>query len=329
MSGILVYSEVEQTALGLLTRGRDLAAELGKPLTVALLGEEAGGWADACFAHGAQRAYVGNDPDMIVFQAGTYAAALTQIVAQAEADIILMGSTRRGRELAPRLAQKLSAGCVTDAIGLSLQDGRLVAERRALGGNTVSAEVITSPQQVIAVMPKLFDAEPLGLSLGTKPSGAGAGEVIEVALTLEPPATRLVERRPKEAGAVNVEEAELLVCIGRALKEESDLAMIQNLADVLSGVVGCTRAVSHEYHWLSEDQMIGLSGKASSPRLYVGIGISGQIQHTVGILDSKVIVAINNDKNAPIFKIADYGIVGDLYRVVPRLIEQLQSGVGE
>lgn len=317
MSGILVYSEVEQTALGLLTRGRDLAAKLGKPLAVALLGEGSAGRADACFAHGANQAWVGNDPDLTVFQAGTHAAALAQIVAQAEADIILMGSTRRGRELAPRLAQKLSAGCVTDAIGLSLQDDRLVAERRALGGNTVSVEAIASPQQVIAVMPKLFDAEP---------GGTGAGELIEAALTLEPPATRLVERRPKEAGAVNVEEAEVLVCIGRALNEESDLPMIQDLADKLGGVVGCTRAISHEYHWLSEDQMVGLSGKISSPRLYIGIGISGQIQHTVGILDSGVIIAINNDKNAPIFKIADYGIVGDLYRVVPRLIEQLQGG---
>ncbi len=319
MSGILVYSEVEPTALGLLTRGRDLAAGLGRALAVALLGEEAAGRADACLAHGANRAYVGNDPALTVFQASTYAAALAQIVAQAEADIILMGSTRRGRELAPRLAQKLSAGCVTDAIGLSLQDGRLVVERRALGGNTVSAEVITSPQQVITVMPKLFDAQP---------GGAGKGEVIEVTLALEPPATRLVERRPKEAGAVNVEEAEVLVCIGRALAEESDLPLIQNLADTLGGVVGCTRALSHEYRWLSEDQMVGLSGKVSSPRLYVGIGISGQIQHTVGILDSQVIVAINNDKNAPIFKIADYGIVGDLYQVVPRLIEQLQTELG-
>jgi electron transfer flavoprotein alpha subunit len=317
MSGILVYSEVEQTALGLLTRGRDLAAGLGKPLIVALLGEGAADRADACFAHGANRAYVGNNPALTVFQASTYAAALAQIVAQAEVDMILMGSTRRGRELAPRLAQKLSAGCVTDAIGLSLQDDRLVAERRALGGNTVSAEAIISSHQVIAVMPKLFDAEP---------GGSSAGEIVEVALELEAPTTKLMERRPKEAGAVNVEEAEVLVCIGRALNEEGDLAMIQNLADTLGGVVGCTRPISHEYYWLLEDQMVGLSGKISSPRLYVGIGISGQIQHTVGILDSKVIVAINKDKNAPIFKIADYGIVGDLYRVVPNLIERLQEG---
>ena len=102
--------------------------------------------------------------------------------------------------------------------------------------------------------------------------------------------------------------------------------MIQNLADTLGGVVGCTRAISHEYHWLSEEQMVGLSGKVSSPTLYIGIAISGQIQHTVGIMDSKVIVAINKDKNAPIFKMADYGIVGDLYQVVPKLIGELSGG---
>ena len=316
MSGILVYSEMESTALGLLTKGRELAAELGKPLAVALLGEEAAGRTDACFAHGAGQAFVGNDPALAVFQAATHAAALVQIIARAEADIILIGSTRRGRELAPRLAQKLAAGCVTDATKLSLQDGRLIVERRALGGNTISASVITSRQQVVSVMPRLFDAEP---------GGSGEGKVIEVALELEPPAMRLVERRSKEAGAVNVEEAEVLVCVGRGLAEEGDLPLIQGLADALGGVVGCTRPLSHESHWLSEDQMVGLSGKVSSPNLYVGVGLSGQIQHTVGIMDATLIIAINSDKNAPIFKVADYGIVGDLYQVVPRLVEQLQE----
>jgi electron transfer flavoprotein alpha subunit len=107
---------------------------------------------------------------------------------------------------------------------------------------------------------------------------------------------------------------QVLVCIGRGVGEQRDLEMIQVLANTLGGVVGCTRPVSHDKHWLSEDQMIGISGKISSPRLYIGIGLSGQIQHAVGIMGSKVTVAINNDKNAPIFKMADYGIVGDLYR---------------
>lgn len=319
MNGIIVYSELEETALGLLTKGRELATALNKPLSVALLGDEAAGQADVYLAHGATKAYVGDDQALTHFQARTYADALAQVVTQAEADIILIGSTRRGRELAPRLAQKLTAGCVTNAMGLSIQDDRLVIERRSLGGNTISTKIITSPQQVIAVMPKLYDA---------LPEAAVVGEVIPVSLELEPLTTRLVERRPKEAGIVNLEEADVLVCVGRGLDNEDDLSLIHTLADSLGGMVGCTRPISHEYHWLAEDQMVGLSGKESSPRLYIAIGISGQIQHTVGIMDAKVIVAINNDANAPIFKVADYGIVGDLYQVVPKLIERLRSELG-
>ena len=319
MNGIIVYSELEETALGLLTKGRELATALNKPLSVALLGNEAAGQTDVYFTHGATKAYVGDDRVLTHFQARTYAAALAQVVTQAEADIILIGSTRRGRELAPRLAQKLTAGCVTNAIGLSIQDDRLIIERRSLGGNTISIKIITSPQQVIAVMPKLYDA---------LPEAAVVGEVIPVSLELEPLTTRLVERRPKEAGIVNLEEADVLVCVGRGLDNEDDLSLIHALADSLGGMVGCTRPISHEYHWLAEDQMVGLSGKESSPRLYIAIGISGQIQHTVGIMDAKVIVAINNDANAPIFKVADYGIVGDLYQVVPKLIEKLRSELG-
>jgi electron transfer flavoprotein alpha subunit len=314
MSGILIYSELENTALGLLTKGRELAAELNKPLSVALLRNAAE--VEGYFAHGATQAFVGDDPSLTHFQASTYAAALAQIIALAEADIILIGSTRRGRELAPRLAQKLSAGCVTDAISLSLQDNRLVIERRALGGNTVSNRVITSPKQVISVMPKLYDAEP---------SASEVGEVIPVSLDLEPPTSTVIERKPKERGGENLEEAEILVCIGRGLSSHDDLPMIQTLADTLGGLVGCTRPLSHEYHWMTEDLMIGLSGVEVSPRLYLAVGISGQIQHTVSIMDAQVIVAINSDTNAPIFKIADYGIVGDLYMVVPKLIEQLKA----
>jgi len=168
-------------------------------------------------------------------------------------------------------------------------------------------------------MPKLYEADPVT---------GGAGEVIPVSLELQGPTTRVLERRPKKAGTVNLEEAEVLVCVGRGLNDKGDLALIQSLADSVGGMLGCTRPISHEYHWLTEDQMVGLSGKEASPRLYLAIGISGQIQHTVGVMNAKVIVAINNDKNAPIFKIADYGIVGDLYQVVPKLIEKLRSEFG-
>lgn len=316
MTGILVYSEVEETALGLLSKGRELANELNMPLSIALLGNFSPDQSDVYFAHGATRAYTGDDPHLAHFQASTYASALAQVVAQAEADVILIGATRRGRELAPRLAQKLSAGCISDATNLYLVNNRLVAERRALGGNTISAKTISSPNQVISVMPKLYDAQP---------RGAGSGEVIPVPLNLALPMTSVVEQRPKEAGSVNLEDAHVLICVGRGMGSKDDLALIASLANLMDGMVGCTRPISHDYHWLTEDQMVGLSGKEVSPDLYIAIGVSGQIQHTVGILNAKTIIAINNDSNAPIFKMADYGIVGDLYKVVPLLIEQLQS----
>jgi electron transfer flavoprotein alpha subunit len=319
MNGILVYSEVQETALGLLTEGRSLAADLDKPLTVALLGGEVANQTDVYFVHGAAQVYVGVDPALVHFQASVYAEALSQVITQAESDIILIGSTRRGRELAPRLAQKLSAGCVTDAINLSFQSNGLIVERRALGGSTVSTKVITSPQQVISVMPKRYDAEPGSYSMG---------EVIQVSLDLKSTTTRVVEQRPKESGTVNLEEAEVLICVGRGLSSQDDLTLIHTLADKLGGMVGCTRPISHDYHWLTEDQMVGLSGVEASPLLYLGVGVSGQIQHTVGIMDAKLVIAINSDQNAPIFKIADYGIIGDLYQVVPMLIEQIQGEFG-
>ena len=312
MSGVLVYSERESVALELLT----FASTLKRPVAVALVGEAASAWAKNCFAHGAKRAFTSTDPTLSELQTDVLAEALAQIAKQASADVILIGSTLRGREVAARLAQKLNAGCITDANGLRFEDGQLVTTRYALGGNTVSTQVIKSPLQVIAVMPQAIQAMPTG--------EVGSIEVIEVELSLAPSPVNLVERRPKQAGSVNVESAKVLVCIGRGVGEQRDLEMIQVLANTLGGVVGCTRPVSHDKHWLSEDQMIGISGKMSSPRLYIGIGLSGQIQHTVGIMGSKVTVAINNDKNAPIFKMADYGIVGDLYQVVPKLTGKLR-----
>lgn len=314
MNGILVYSDSKETALGLLAKARRLAGQNGPPISLAILGMQDGPLEEAAFSHGAQKAFLGEDPLLEHFDAQIFAQALYQIAVQSEADLILIGSTQQGREVAPRLAQKLSAGCLTDAIGLSLEGDQLTVERRALGGNTVSAKIITSAIQVIAVMPGIYEASE---------NGPGIGEVIKVSLDLPTPATRLVERKPKESGAVNIEDAEILVCIGRGVANQDDLSLIERFASAIGGKVACTRPISHENHWLSEDQMIGISGKVLNPALYLGVGVSGQIQHTVGIMDAKVIVAINKDPNAPIFNVADYGIVGDLYDLIPQIIEHL------
>jgi electron transfer flavoprotein alpha subunit len=144
---------------------------------------------------------------------------------------------------------------------------------------------------------------------------------------LKVPKTRveLVELRKKTGEVANIESAETLVCVGKGIAKKEDLEMVKELASLLGGELGCTRALSSDYHWISEDRMIGISGKRCKPKLDVSIGVSGQIQHTVGIMTSKLIVAINKDKEAPIFKMADYGIVGDLYQVVPKLVERIKS----
>jgi electron transfer flavoprotein alpha subunit len=317
MNGVIVYSERPALALELLT----FAATLQRPLAAVLLNQEAKTWAETYFAHGAQRVYSGNNPSLPDLQADVLSEALVQVVNKAEADTILVASTLRGREVAARLAQKLEVGCITDATTVRFDGGRLIATRYALGGNTLSEQVITSSKQVIAVMPQTFQAEPS--------AQVEDGELIEIALQLAPSPIKMIERQPKQAAGVDVDSAEVVVCIGRGLENEDDLELVQRLATALGGVVACSRPISHERHWLPEDQMIGISGKKVSPRLYFGIGLSGQIQHMVGVMGAKVIVAINKDQNAFIFKNADYGIVGDLYQVIPKLTEQINRWKGD
>lgn len=316
MAGVLVYSEREKLALELLSGAREIASARGSSLAVALLGDGAADRADACFAHGATKAFVVSDSALADYQADTYAEALAQIVKEADTDVVLIGSSRRGRTLAPRLAQKLEAGCVTDASSLGVHDGRLVSKRLSLGGATLKEEVVSSPQAVIAVTPGTFEAAPNG----------GSGEVVELSLSLTPSRAKTVELRAKEMGAVNVEEAERLVCMGRGVASQDDIPTIEALASALGGEVVGTRPLAYELEWISEDRMVGISGKTVKPLLYVAVGVSGQIQHTVSIRGAKIILAINKDKNAPIFAMADYGIVGDLYDIVPRLTEALQQG---
>ena len=316
MAEILVFSEKDDLALELVSKGREFGAALNMGLAAALLGEEASARADNYFAYGAERVYVAEHPALTDFHAETFAEALYQIARKNDAQVLLLASTKRGKELAPRVAQKLGAGCVTDATAVEVQDGNLLVSRYALGGNTVATEFIKTPHKVIAVMPKTFE-------LGTKE--ARQGEVVTVDLDLKQPRTRIVERREKAGEAVNLEEAEVLVCIGRGLAKKEDLAIIEELARAIGAEIGCTKSLCTDYQWLSEDRLVGLSGKKTSPRLVISIGISGQIQYTVGIRGARIAVAINKDSNAPIFALSDYGIVGDLYQVVPKLVEALRA----
>ena len=315
MADILVYSDSLSTAKELAYKGREFASALGLGLSAAALGPQADAEAAELGAYGADRIFVSKDPALEGLQTDVVAEALAQIAQEAGATYVLVGSTRRGKELAGRLAQKLGAGAVTDVNSIAVEDGELVASRFAFGGATVAREKVTGDVKVFAVMPKAFE---IGEVV------AGAGEVVALALALKPSPVKLVQRKAKEGEAVNLEAAERLVCVGRGLSKKEDLPMVQEFCGVLGAELGCTKSLC-DWEWLPENRLVGLSGTKCKPALYVSLGVSGQVQHTVGISSSKTIVAINKDDKALIFNIADYGIVGDMYAVVPTLTAALKA----
>ena len=312
--GILACSETSEGAFELLTKGREVSKALGIELAAVVFGKTDSD-CQPYFEYGAQKAILVPQDSIGRLDAETYANVLFEISKESGADILLLRSTRLGKETAGRVAQKLQAGGITDAIGLELRGTDLVVNRYALGGNTVSSEMIKSPKKVISFMPRTFEAQ----------KAPAQGTVVKLDLKVPKTRVELVELRKKTSEAVNIESAETLVCVGKGISKKEDLEMVKELASLLGGELGCTRALSSDYHWISEDRMVGISGKRCKPKLDVSIGLSGQIQHTVGIMTSKLIVAINKDKEAPIFKMADYGIVGDLYQVVPKLVEKIKS----
>jgi electron transfer flavoprotein alpha subunit len=310
--GILVFSETNQGVFELLTKGRELSKAFNMELSALAIGKKAESL-QPFFEHGAQKVLL--IPHDGVLDTDAYTHALSEVAKENGPDIVLIRSTRVGKELAGRVAQRLQAGCITDALNLTVKDSQLVVDRYAFGGNTISSEVITTKKKIISVMPGAFEAQHAPVQVKI--------ETLNVAF----PTSRveLLERKKKEGESVNIESAEALVCVGKGISAKEDIPMIRDLCAALKAELGCTRALSSDYHWISEDRMVGISGKRCKPKLHVSIGISGQIQHTVGIMSSKLIIAINKDKEAPIFKMADYGIVGDLYQVVPKLTQRIKS----
>jgi electron transfer flavoprotein alpha subunit len=312
---ILVCSESNRAAHELLTKGRALAKTLGFEISALAIGKNREKDVQSFFEYGAQKVLSVLAVDPAGLDASTYAYVLGEVAKDDGPDILLINSSRLGKETAGRAAARLGAGCITDATGVNATDQNLVIDRYALGGNTVSSEIIKTRKKVISILPGTFEPSPAPVP----------GTVETIDLKIRPSQVQILERRKKVGEAANIESAETLVCVGKGISKQEDLAMINDLCASLKAELGCTRALSADYHWISEDRMVGISGKKCKPKLHISIGISGQIQHTVGILNSKLIVAINKDKEAPIFKIADYGIVGDLYQVVPKLAERIKT----
>ncbi|OGS40419.1 MAG: electron transfer flavoprotein subunit alpha, partial [Euryarchaeota archaeon RBG_13_31_8] len=224
----------------------------------------------------------------------------------------LIGSNKNGKELASRLAGILNAGCIIDCINLHVKNKKLMVERIVYSGNAIAQEQFNSKPEIVTIPPKVFN--PLPADPHHK------GDIIKKKFDAEKSSSKIIKIQEMNAGDVNVEEAEIIVSCGRGFKNKDDIKLVSELADALKGkTVGCSRPIAADLKWLSEDHWIGLSGHKVKPKLYIAAGISGQIQHIAGMRDSGIIVAINKDPEALIFKSADYGIVGDLYEVLPKL----------
>lgn len=310
---VTVFSERLDVALELLTPGRGLARQLGTEVTALAVGRDPRAQARELVVHGADRVFVVAEqspaPELCL-------AALEQLMGREPPEIVLLGATSDGVEIASRLAQRTKVGCASECLDLTIRDGRLVAERRCLG-RFVARELIRSRPAIATVQPRRFDrGERLAAHEG----------VVEV-LPVEPPEPllRVVATSGREESSVRIEAAETVVAAGRGLRNEADLAIVRALAEALGGAVAGTRPLTDDLGWLPADVKIGLSGHSVKPGLYIACGISGQIEHVVGMWDAGVVVAIDSDPEAPIMQQADFRVVGDLYEIVPALTRAIRE----
>ena len=315
MPGVWVFAENREQTQELLNVGRLMADKLGVGLTAILYQnhEEAGDF----ISRGADEVLL--LPPLAENQVlGDFVPIVAEEARRADPDILLIASTFRLKTVAARVATYLNTGLCSDCLKLYFNEESKAVEMERLiyGGAAVQRMVCQSRPIMAAIPPRTFD-----------PAVAVSGREGRIRTLKEAPrsASRVIERKRRERESKDIREAKVVVCVGRGLEKKEDLALVRELADVLNGEIAGTRPVTEELHWLPEELCIGLSGIQIKPDLYVGIGVSGQIQHVTGFRDAKVICAVNRDANAPIFGVADMGIVGDLYDAVPRLIQELKK----
>ena len=319
--GVWVCSENVDLAIELLGKARELADKTQATLTAILLGSNIQSSAQQFIRHGADKVLVVDKPELKEYHVESYLGALTNLAKQHSPDIILIGSTRRGKELAARLATRLETGCVPDSTKLALNEqGNLIAERIVYGGNAVAKITFRTKPQIATILPRTFEKP--------TPVADRTGEIVSVDVPFEEAKTEVLDVKQIEALRVKIEEARVVICGGRGVEKKEDFKMLDELAQLAGGQVGNSRPLAEDRKWFSE--WVGLSGHKIKPTLYIGCGVSGVIQHVAGIRDSQIIVAINKDAEAPLCEVADYVVVGNLYEIVPALVEafkrQLKTG---
>jgi electron transfer flavoprotein alpha subunit len=313
---ILVYADTEQLMFELLGKARMLADELNLPVTALLAGEDT--TAEDPISHGADRVLIAENMPT-PFKAEEYADMLVNVITQHKPSVVLVGGDKNGQELASRTAAQMGAGCVTDCINVFVDGSTILAEKVVYGGNAVAVHRFGTEPAIVAIAPGTCDV---------LPAEKRTGDIMREKIAFNEHASKIEKIEKKSAESVNVEAAHIIVSCGRGLKKKEDIQQIEELAKVLKGAtLGCSRPIAADLKWLSEDHWIGLSGHRVNPKLYIALGISGQIQHIAGMRDSSFVFAVNKDADAPIFKMADYGIVGDIYEVLPALITKFKEKI--
>ena len=322
-TGVLIVAEVGESglrpaSLELVTAGLTVAEALGGDVTALLLGSGIGDAAGTLATSGVDKVIAADDENLASFVSGAWTTVVAQAIGDVGPAVVLISGTTSGRDFAPRVAARLGLGLAADCVDLKVEDGALVAIRPLLGGRVLTAVRFEGDGPSLAtVRPGSFERastthEPVAVS--QMPVALGPGDL----------KVRVVETLHEDAGGKRLDSAERIVAGGRGLKEPDRFAMVEELAGALNAAVGASRAVV-DAGWRPHHEQVGQTGQTVAPRLYVAVGISGAVQHLVGMQGADYIVAINRDPDAPIFNIASFGIVGDLFEVVPAVIEEIKA----
>ncbi|HBG7071574.1 electron transfer flavoprotein subunit alpha/FixB family protein [Clostridioides difficile] len=323
-NGVWVIGEqregkINPVTIELIGEGRKLADQLGKELEVVIAGYEVEKEVEELLHYSVDKVYYINDPLLKDFTTDGYAISIANLIERKKPEVVLVGATSIGRDIAPRIAGKVGTGLTADCTKLEIDstDNKLLQTRPAFGGNLMAT--IVCPKN----RPQMSTVRPGVMTKAVRnESETGILEVVTPELTEKMIRTRLVEILPQEKKSVNLTDARIIVSGGRGLKRAEGFELIKELADKLGAEIGASRAAV-DSGWIEHSHQVGQTGTTVRPELYIACGISGAIQHLAGMSDSKYIVAINKDAKAPIFSICDYGIVGDLYEILPEMIESL------
>lgn len=323
MAEILVLAEHRQNQLRditfeMLTKARELAEKTGAEMTAVILGKEVKGHAQSLTEY-AQNVLVVQDSKLEYFNSEAYKTVLSNLVNDRSPSLVMMGHTSYGIDLAPRLATALKLPLATDCIDLAFEDDNLVVTRQMYGGKVnVKATVQKAQTYMVTIRQATFAPE--------KPTPPMNGQISEITspLTQEITEKRFIQYVLPPPGGVDITAAEKLVGIGRGIKDAANMPMMEELANTIGAVLACSRPIVDK-GWLPTDRQVGTSGKTVKPKLYVAFGISGAFQHVLGMKSSDLIIAVNKDPKAPIFSFADYGVVEDLFKIVPPLKSKIDE----